>query len=329
MYSYREEYSYRECGWQAACLLTLASLCSPASADDAAGAWLLSVGGDLDQDDGYRVDLGATWLPADVTSVTLLAGAADSSADLNESYSRAASLGLDHSFGPVGMSADVRWWGDPDLFESTTFAGSLYFGRAGWRLALRGELREADFEPFSFATQIPIRGMLVPISGSAECGLDNSAYGASVSHTGKAWSVMLSGMQYEYSSTDCVLTAVDLPPQAGELPPISREIFRRIANAVLTGGARLLGSQLTRENGFLDYSVWGSLGFRSGLQTFGLDYFHDREEFEGFEADTLIASVTFPTSDRVDLELRLGATDSDLEGTVAFIGLTLFAYLGQ
>jgi len=290
---------------------------------------LLSVGGDLDQEDGYRVDLGATWLPTETTSVTLLAGASDSSADLNKSYSRAASLGLDHSFGPVGLSVDVRWWGDPDLFESTTFASSLYFRSAGWRLALRGELRESDFEPFSFATQIPIRGTLVPISGSAECGLDNSAYGASVSHTGKAWSVLLSGMQYEYSSTDCALTAVNLPPQAGQLPPISREIFRRIANAVLTGGARLLGSQLTRENGFLDYSLWGSLAYRSGMHTYGLDYFHDREEFEGFEADTLIASVTFPTSDRVDLELRLGATDSDLEGTVGFIGLTLFAYLGE
>lgn len=321
--------SYRECVGLGACALALASVFSPAFAGDTAGAWLVSVGGDLDQEDGYRVDLGATWLPTETTSVTLLAGAADTSADLNESYSRAASLGLDHSFGPVGMSVDVRWWGDPDLFDSTTFASSLYFRRAGWRLALRGELRESDFEPFSFATQIPIRGTLVPISGSAECGLDNSAYGASVSHTGKAWSVILSGMQYEYSSTDCALTAVNLPPQAGELPPISREIFRRIANAVLTGGARLLGSQLTRENGFLDYTVWGSLSFRSGLRTFGLDYFHDREEFEGFEADTLIASVTFPTSDRVDLELRLGATDSDLEGTVAFIGLTLFAYLGE
>lgn len=322
-------YSYRERSWQGACLLTLASVCSTACAADDAGAWLLSVGGDFDQEDGYRVDLGASWLPTDTTSLTLLAGAADSSTDLNESYSRAASLSADHSFGLMGLSAEVRWWGDPDLFESTTFAGSLNFRRAGWRLALRGELREADFEPVDFAIQIPIRGTLVPVSGSAECGLDNSAFGALVSHTGKAWSVLLSGLQYDYSSTDCALTDVNLPPQAGNLPPISREIFRRIANAVLTGGARLLGSQLTRENGFLDYSVWGSVAYRSGLRTFGLDYFHDREEFEGFEADTLIASVTFPASDRLDLELRLGATDSDLEGTVGFIGLTLYAYLGR
>jgi len=321
--------SFSRVGVRFGLVLGLAIVCAPSSAQDAAGAWLLAAGGEVDEEEGYRLDLGATWLPTDAISVTALVGAADTSTDLNNSYSRAASLGVDHSIGLVGLSADLRWWGDPELFESTTFAGALYFRSAGWRLALRGELRESDFDEFSFDTQIPIRGTLVPISGAAACGLENSAYGASVSRTGKAWSLLLSGMQYEYSSTDCDLTAVTLPPGIGDLPPISREIFRRIANAVLIGGARLLGSQLTRQNGFLDYSVWGSVAFRSEMHTFGLDYFHDREEFEGFEADTLIGSVTFPVSGRLDLELRLGATDSDLEGTVSFVGLTFFLYLGE
>lgn len=321
--------SHKHIGLQSAWALGLGILCAPSLAQDASDAWLLSAAGEVDEDSGYRIDLGVSWLPTEATSVTMLAGTADTSTDLNNSYSRAASIGADHSFGGLGVSAEVRWWSDSELFESATLAGSLYLRRSGWRVALRGELRESDFEAFSFDTEIPIGNVLVPVSGAAECGLDNSAYGASVSHTGKAWSVLLSGMQYEYSSTDCALTNVNLPPQVGNLPPISREIFRRIANAVLLGGARLLGSQLTRENGFLDYSVWGSLAYRSGLRSFGLDYFHDREEFAGFEADTLIGSVTFPVSARVDLEFRLGATDSDLEGTVSFVGLTLLAYLGD
>ena len=123
--------------------------------------------------------------------------------------------------------------------------------------------------------------------------------------------------------------ALNVPPQAGNLPPITREIVRRIASAVLARGAELLASELTRENGFLDYSLWASLGYQSGLKSFALDYFHDREEFEGFLADTLIASVTFPVSGRLDLELRLGATDSDLSGTIAFAGVTLIAFLGK
>lgn len=307
----------------------LVMLSGPACAQDEPDTWVLSAGGNVDDEDGYRFDVGASWLPADSTSVTALAGAADTSTDFNDFTSKAASLGVDHSFGGLGVSAELRWWGDSELFESTTVAGSAYLEREGWRFALRGELRESDFEEFGFNTVIPVRGVLVPVSGRARCTLDNSGYGISLSHTGKAWSVLLAGTQYSYSDTDCDLTGVSLPPQVGNLPPISREIFRRIATTVLERGARLLGSQLTRENGFLEYSVGGALAFRSGMRTFGLDYFHDREEFAGLEADTVIGSFTFPVSGRLDLELRLGATDSDLAGTVSFVGLTLFAFLGE
>lgn len=308
--------------------LLLAGLSAAAFAQESSDAWLLSVGGELDDENGYRFDAGATWAPTESTTVTALASTADTSADFNDFAWRAASLGLDHSFGQVGVSLDVRWWGDKELFESTAYGAGVDFERAGWRVALRGEMRESDFEPFRFDTFIPIRGTLVPVSGGAECGIDNSGYGASVSHAGKAWSVRLAGTQYDYSSTDCVLTGVSLPPQVADLQPISRQIFRRVASTVLERGATLLGSALTRENGFLDYSLWGAVAFRSGPQTFGLDYYHDREEFEGWIADTLIGSVTFPVSNRLDLELRLGATDSELTGTVAFAGLTLFVYLG-
>ena len=309
---------------RAVAALLLACLSAPGLAQSSDDAWLLTAGAELDEENGYRLDLGVAWAPTVATWVTAYAGAADTSTDFNAFRSRMASLGVDHAFEHVGFSLDLRWWGDSELFDSKTAAGALYFKEEGWRFALRGELRESDFDPFEFDVEIPIRGMLVPVSGSARCGLDNTGYGASVSHTGKSWSVLLAGTQYEYSATDCALTGLDLPPQVGN----TRPIFRRIADAVLTRGAELLGSALTRENGFLDYSVWGSVAYRSGLNSFGLDYFHDREEFQGLLADTLIGSVTFPVSNRLDLELRLGATDSDLSGTIAFAGATLFVFLG-
>jgi hypothetical protein len=302
---------------------------TPVFAETAGDAWLLTVGTELDDEDGYRVDLGLAWAPTSTTWINAYAGTADTSTDFNDFTSRMASLGFDHAFEHLGFSMDVRWWGDSELFESTAVAGALDYRRAGWRLALRGELRESDFEPFDFDVLIPIRGTDVRVSGSADCGLDNSGYGASFSHTGRAWSVALSGTQYEYSSTDCALTRLNVPPQAGNLPPITREILRRIAATALTRGAQLLGSALTRENGFLDYSIWGSVAYRSGLKSFGIDYFHDREEFEGLLADTLIGSVTFPVSSRLDLELRVGATDSELSGTIGFAGVTVFAFLGN
>jgi hypothetical protein len=309
--------------------LCLFCTCGVTRADSSDDTWLLTAGTELDEEDGYLLELGLAWVPSATTSIGAYAGTADTLTDFNDFTSRMASLGFDHAFDHFGFTLEARWWGDAELFESTAAAGTLYYKSKGWRVSLSGELRESDFEPFDFDVTIPIRGTPVPVSGSAACGLDNSGYGASLSHTGKTWSVLLAGMQYDYSATDCELTALNVPPQVGTPPPITREIVQRIASAVLTRGAELLGSELTRENGFLDYSLWASLGYQSGLKYFALDYFHDREEFEGLLADTLIGSITFPISSRLDLELRIGATDSDLSGTIAFAGVTVFAFLGK
>jgi hypothetical protein len=291
-------------------------------------AWLLSVGGDVDEDGGYRADAGLMWAATRVTSISAQASVANTSTDLENFRADAAALGLDHFFGEIGLNLDVRWWDQQDLFSSTTFGSSLYYRSAGWRISLRGEFRNSDLDEFAFDTTIPIRDVLVPIAGQGRCSLDNTGYGLAVSRTGKAWSGLVSGINYEYSTADCDLTGITLPPQAGSLPPISREIFRRIATRVLRAGATLVGSELTRESGFLDYSLQAAVDYRAGLKTFGLDYYHDREEFAQLEADTFIGSMSFPVSDRLDLELRIGLSNSDLEGSVVFGGITFIAYLG-
>ena len=298
------------------------------AAADGSSAWLLSLGGDFDEDGGYRADAGFTWAPSLATSLTAQAASADTSTDLQHFKADLVSLGFDHSFGRLGMNLDARWWDQHDLFSSTTLGGTLYYRDAGWRVGLRGEARRSDLDQFDFNTVIPIRNVAVPIAGQGRCTLDNTALGLTVSRTGKAWSGLVSGINYDYSTADCDLTGITLPPQAGNLPPISRELFRRLATRVLQAGAQLVGSELTRENGFLDYTFWAALGYRTTLLTIGVDYYHDREEFAGEQADTLIGSVTFPVSDRLDLELRVGASNSDIEGRVAFAGITLLAYLG-
>jgi len=310
--------------------LALCAATPPVSAAaDGPAAWLLSLGGDIDEDGGYRADAGVIWAPSLVTSLTAQAGSADTSTDLEHFKADLATIGFDHFFGRFGMNVDARWWDQHDLFSSTTLGATLYYREADWRVGLRAEARRSDLDQFDFSAVVPIRNVLVPITGQGKCSLENTALGITVSRTGKAWSGLVSGINYDYSTADCDLTGVALPTQAGNLPPISRELFRRLATRVLQAGAQLIGSELTRENGFLDYTVWGALGYRSSLMTLGVDYYHDREEFAGEQADTLIGSITFPVSDRLDLELRIGASDSDIEGRVVFAGLTLLAYLGS
>ncbi|MGH7462674.1 MAG: hypothetical protein ACREMA_16825, partial [Longimicrobiales bacterium] len=92
-------------------MLLLATLSASSTAQEPSDAWLLTAGGDFDDEDGYRLDMGATWVPTDLTSVTVFASTADTSTDFNDFSSTAASLAVDHSLGRMGVSADVRWWG--------------------------------------------------------------------------------------------------------------------------------------------------------------------------------------------------------------------------
>src|SRR5262245_64557299 len=100
-------------------------------------AWLLSVGGDVDEDGGYRADTGLIWAPTLVTSVSAQASGADTSTDLENFKADAAALGFDHFFGQVGLNLDVRWWDQQDLFGSTTCGAGRSYQRGGWRLRLR------------------------------------------------------------------------------------------------------------------------------------------------------------------------------------------------
>jgi hypothetical protein len=50
---------------RSAWMLCLGLPCAPVIAQDAADGWLLSAGGELDEDGGYRFDAGVTWLPSE------------------------------------------------------------------------------------------------------------------------------------------------------------------------------------------------------------------------------------------------------------------------
>ncbi len=293
----------------------------------AGSAWILSVGGEVDEESGYRFDAGAIWVPVESTSVSVLGARADSSTDFDEFTSTTAIVAVDHHFDPVGLSLEARWREDSDFLEALTWAGSLYLRTGPWRISLRGETRSTDFEPMTFSNVvIPRDGVPVQVSATSECGLDNTAYGAGASYTGSVWSVRLSGTQYDYDDADCEFTNVT-PPSFARFLRLRPNLLPLIAPR-LALFQRLQRSSITRESTFLDSTLSAGLGLRAGPRTWELDYYHDREQFEGLESDTLIAGVTLPTGERADLELRLGLTDSDVVGNVAFVGFTLYGYLG-
>ena len=121
------------------CVALLIAAQAPAALAQQNDIWVVNVGGDVDDEQGYRFDLGTTWVATDATSATLSLSRVDSSNDFNLLAATEVNLGFDHSFGPTGISLGARWWGDSDLMEQRTLAGSLYFKSELWRFSLNLE----------------------------------------------------------------------------------------------------------------------------------------------------------------------------------------------
>src|SRR5262245_41141945 len=98
-----------------------------APAGAATGAWIVNAGGQIDDEDGYRLDAGAAWFPNESISVTALLGRADSSTDFDQFASNVASLGFEYNFDPIGVSVEARWRSDSEFLEAFTWGGSVYY----------------------------------------------------------------------------------------------------------------------------------------------------------------------------------------------------------
>jgi len=303
----------------------LAAAASDAVADQ---AWILSAGGELDDESGYRLDAGAIWVPVTSTSVSALVGRADSSADVGDFTSTVGVLSLDHYFDPIGVTLEGRLRRDADFLDAKTLAASVYYKQGPWRLALEGETRVTDFEPQTFDNVVITRqGVPITVSATSECGLDNTGFGLVASYSGSVWHTSLSARSYDYSDADCAFTDFT-PASLGRFLRLRPNLLPLIAPR-LFAFQRLQRSSVTRQSTFLESTYGLSIGWRDEQRSWDFDYFHDTEQFEGLESDTLIGAVTLPMGSRADVELRLGATDSDVVGTVGFAGVTFYWYLGQ
>ncbi len=100
-----------------------------ASATDAAADrpfWVLQGGLQIDDKDSYMVNGGLSYMPNAQTYAALDFGFSDSSAGMEDFETNFASLRLDHSFGPLGGSISMGWFGEADIVDRFSYSGSIY-----------------------------------------------------------------------------------------------------------------------------------------------------------------------------------------------------------
>lgn len=291
-------------------------LASPARAELVFG----SVGTEIDDRNGYILygalggDLGGR------TTWDLAASSADTSTDFYDLRTTAYDGSVYHDFGAIGLRAGLGGWTDDEIVAVDQFSAAFDVHGDGWLIALQTRLGTSDFEPFDIDRTITRRdGSLLTISATADCKVDDTGMGARVRVSNDEWAFAVDGMTFDYDDFGCDfdLAALDVLRRA------TRDEFVQLADRVTDVLSFSSGRRLLYETSFLDSRLSLSLNRNTATRSYGLYY--DRIEDVFFErtADTLSGSMSFVLASGNEIEAYLGATDTDGEDTVFFVGLSL------
>lgn len=256
--------------------------------------WAIGLGALLDAEGSSSTvasfDIAAaerTWLRASGS----LGASPDTRGDIR---TRTLSVGIDQSFGLLGLTLDLQRWGDPDLVESDDIKASIYLRGDVLTAALLAERREFDVT-FSvtgvggdvFSRTVGFRGDGWGLRFSAKP-VDN-------------WRFFVSGRKYDYS--------VNL----AALPRIQLVDF-------------LFSSTLTLANSLVDFEIAAGVERSFGARSVSLNYARDRSAVDRSFLESLDLGLLLPVGKRVDLELSFGLSDSQDFGSEVFGGIYLFIY---
>ena len=278
-----------------------------------------SVGMEVDDQSGYIV-FGA--LGGDMAARTtwdLAMSSADTSTDLYDLRTTAYDGSIYHDFGTVGLRAGLGGWSDDEIVAVDRFSAALDVHGDGWLVALQARLDNNDFEPLDIDRTITRRdGSLLTISATADCKVDDTGIGARLRVSSGEWAFAIDGMTFEYDDFSCDfdLVALDVLRRA------TRDEFVQLADRVTDVLSFSSGRRLLYETSFLDSRLSLSLNRNTPTRSYALYY--DRIEGVFFErtADTLAGSMSFVLSSGHEIETYVGATDSNGDDTVVFVGMS-------
>ena len=255
-------------------------------------AWAIEnyvIGGGIDADsaDGLA---GAVFADLGVTEKTRLYGSFGKSnvplprdIELNTSY---GDIGIDHWFDSVGVSTEIAYWGDSEIFDSVDWRGSLYWRGDTVTVSANLEYRDFEFDIFraDFVTGRDIRFHAKGAGLSAIFRLNDTV------------SLNLSGIDYNYSAE-----------------------LRLDANRDIVDFLSL--SRLSLINSLVEYRVGVGLGLDVGKRRWDLEYATWKGAVDGGTTHSVTVSILTPLSKNSDIQFGLGVDDSDTYDSITFFSI--------
>lgn len=268
----------------------------PGPAADGGLLWALGLGAQVDDDSNRSLLAHLDLLFDERTALSFTAGRSRSPSDRADVAADIAGIALDHRFGRIGTALTLERWGESGSVESRDRALELYWDAPAFRIGVEREHRDIDIG-FSFTGPLGVER-----SGEAPVDADGTRVALSV-ELGEAWRAYLSAARIDYSRDLAVL------------PRIAR------LNLLSTSTLTLAQSLIDRD------TVVGAERL-IGRRALNLTWARDRSGVDGSEVESLSGAYLFGAGARVDLELNVGVSDSDLLGSSVFGGVLVLFYGG-
>jgi len=299
-------------------------------------------GGEVDDGDGRRIDLGLSVSSHGGTTYTLAGSHADVDSEAGPLVSTAAATGLEHDFGRFGLSGGIRQVREADVSKALTWLAGVYADVEPARLGATVERRNIDFDDTPFTVSGSDLGLtgVTSATGTAACSLTSTGYGANGRLDEPRWSLYGSAIAYHYSGYDCSSTLTELAVGGSQIPvtpgsraPISVRhpvIFQRVAANVTRAFDGLTASRIPRETALLESTLMlGAELTTSARTTFGVEAYRDADEFAPTKTTTFLAYLDWRVTEVVSITSTIGTSDSDSLGRLQFLGVRATASFGM
>ena len=257
-------------------------------------AWIAAVAAQTDDASSeaflasFDLSLGEdTWL-------SLGAGRSRSAESAGDVVADSLRVGVDHRFGKIGISFDAERWGDAGAFESTDFGAAVYVQSERLRVGLGRERRAIDIE-------FGVLGALDrTLTRTAGVDADGTRFDLRL-QVARRWQVHASATEYDYSRNVAAL------PRIEQLNLLS-------------------ASALTLAHSMVEKRAAVGFEWEAGNQLLSLVYGRDRSAVDASRFTTLDGAILFPAARRIDLEISLGKSRSELVGSGMHGGVLVLIY---
>ena len=285
--------------------------------------WMLGVSGQLDDLDTNSLYATFNWGVTENTWIYFSGGTSHFENAFGELTTDSFLAGFDRTFGRFGFSLDGEVWGDSAEIDSTDVRATVHFGGERYRVYLELEDRQIDLSPV-----LPDRPVL-----SQLIDLDVDGVGVGVRfriNLTDNWRFYFRGMSYDYEWSSPALqrqdSLIDVCANTASLV----DACDQLRNFLTLLERRNLYVQSTlANNSFLDSELSLNLEWQLGTKLLNLNLTKDRAiDIARSESTSIGASVLFPVSYRMDLELSLGRSDSDLFDPSVYGGVFFLLYGG-